>query len=43
MVEPDPDHRISSWIAFDLLGKAITVLENENKLSEENKMFKNSN
>ena len=43
MAEPDPDHRISSWMAFDLLEKAISVLENEKKLSEENAILKKSN
>jgi hypothetical protein len=36
MAEPDPDHRMASWIAFDLLEKAIDVLEIVNKLSAEN-------
>jgi hypothetical protein len=43
MAEPDPDHRISSRMAFDLLEKAICVLENVHKLSAENKVLIKSN
>jgi hypothetical protein len=42
MAEPDPDHRISSWIAFDLLGEAFSVLETVDKLSAENEVFRKS-
>ena len=43
MAEPDPDHRISSWMAFDLLDKAIGALENGDKLSKLNKELEKNN